>query len=80
VVKVTSTAGVTVFLDKVNVGKAPYSRDKLPARRYLVHLEKPGWDRWVRYITVVRGETQTVEAKMEATGTHVPIPPLPRND
>ena len=76
-VRVEPSAGVSVFIDKVRVGEAPYARKDLPARRYLLHLEKEGWDRWVRYVSIERGETLTVVATMEQTNTQVAIPPLP---
>jgi hypothetical protein len=79
-VRAEPSEGVSVFIDKVRVGEAPYTRKNLPARRYLIHLEKEGWDRWVRYVTVQRGETLTVVVKMEDTNTEVAIPALPINE
>ena len=71
---------VTVFLNKVKVGSPPYKRERLPEGRYLLHLERPGWDNWIRYITISRNSTLTVNATMEDTDTPVAIPPLPSND
>jgi hypothetical protein len=79
-VRAEPSEGVSVFIDKVRVGEAPYTRKDLPAQRYLLHLEKEGWDRWVRYVTIQRGETLTVVVRMENTNTNVSIPALPVND
>ena len=69
--------GVVVYLNNRRVGGVPFETKGLETRRYLVVLEKPGWDRWVRYVRIERGVTALVDAKLEKTGTQVPIPPLP---
>ena len=76
----TDPPEAVVYLDEVKVGPAPYKRKELPTRRYLVRIEKEGWDRWVRYISIDKGQTTQVPATLEKTGTTVPIPPLPKND
>ncbi|MFT5430024.1 MAG: hypothetical protein ACI9OJ_000697 [Myxococcota bacterium] len=74
---VTKPAGATVFLNEVNVGTGPVLSKNLPTKKYLVRIEKAGMDRWVRYVTIERGQTVTVDAKLESTGENVPIPSLP---
>lgn len=76
----TEPAGATVFLDNVRVGKSPYTRKQLDTRRYLIRVEMNGWDRWVRYVAVEKNSKTRVDATLEKTGTHVPIPPLPPQD
>ncbi len=77
---VTTPPGATVYLNHAKVGKSPWKRENLDTKRYLIRIEKPGWDRWVRYISVKKGETEKVEATLEKTGMTVPIPPLPKQD
>lgn len=77
---ITEPAGATVYLDNVQVGAGPWSRENLQTRRYLIRVEMDGWDRWVRYVRVERDRTIKVHAELEQTGTQVPIPPLPDND
>jgi len=77
---VAPASGAVVFLNKVRVGPPPYKREKLAEGRYLLHLEKSGWDNWVRYITISRNSTLKVNVKMEDTDTMVAIPPLPDNN
>ena len=71
---------VSVYLNEVNMGSAPFKREGLVTQRYLVRIEKPGWDRWIRYVTIERDETTVVDARLEKTGTMVPIPPIPHDD
>ncbi|MBT9560509.1 MAG: PEGA domain-containing protein [Myxococcales bacterium] len=66
--------------DEQVASKAPFTQKELPTRTYLVRIEKPGWDRWVRYVVVERDTESLVEAVLEQTGDEVPIPPLPKND
>lgn len=60
--------------------KAPYTQKDMPTRTVLVQIDKPGWDRWVRYVTVERDSEVKVEARLEQTDEEVPVPPLPAND
>ena len=76
-VKVTPNDGAVVFLNHIKQGPSPFTSKKLETKRYLVHIEKEGWDRWVRYVTVVKDSTFTVDVKLEKTNTKVPIPPIP---
>ncbi|HIA02382.1 MAG TPA: PEGA domain-containing protein [Myxococcales bacterium] len=77
-VKVTPNEGAIVFLNHVSKGPAPFTSKKLETRRYLVHIEKKGWDRWVRYVTVEKDSVFTVNVNLEKTNTNVAIPPIPR--
>lgn len=58
--------GVEVYLDDVHVGTTPLASLPLQAdRRYLLRFEKPGYDRWVRYVNVARDETQALKPRLE---------------
>ena len=72
--------GARVWINDDLVGQAPITRKGLDTKKYLVRIEKDGWDRWIRYVEVLRDAVVTVDAKLENTGVNVPIPPLPRND
>ena len=72
--------GAKVWINDTLAGKAPISRKGLDTKKYLIRIEKDGWDRWIRYVEVLRDANVTVDAKLENTGVQVPIPPLPRND
>ena len=72
--------GARVWINDDLVGQAPITRKGLDTKKYLVRIEKDGWDRWIRYVEVLRDAVVTVDAKLEKTGVNVPIPPLPRND
>ena len=69
--------GTVVYLDNVKMGSVPFERKDLDTRRYLLRIEKEGWDRWVRYISIEKDETLAIKAVLEKTGASVPIPPLP---
>lgn len=72
---------VAIWINDEQVSsKAPFTAKDLPTRTYLVRIEKAGWDRWVRYVTVERDTESLVQAVLEQTGDEVPIPPLPKND
>jgi hypothetical protein len=77
VVNVTPKDEAVVFLNHIPHGGAPFASKKLETKRYLVHVEKKGWDRWVRYVTVLKDATVTVNVTLEKTNTKVPIPPIP---
>ena len=67
-VKTDPPEGVTVYLDEVQVGVTPLKEKlKLETRQYFLRLEKPGYDRWIRNVTIKRDRTQVVQAKLEAT-------------
>ncbi len=67
-VRTKPEAGVKVYVDEKPVGETPLKEPiSLETRRYLMRLESPGWDRWVRYVTIRRDETTTVEATLERT-------------
>ena len=70
--------GAEVLLDNVSLGKPPVRKMDLDTRKYLIRVEKPGWDRWVRYVTVERNTTVKLKVTLEKTGADIPIPPLPK--
>ncbi len=68
--------GVQVFLDDKLVGTTPLPEPlPLVAQRYLLRLEKAGYDRWVRYVQVPKNDLLTVQATLEATPPANPAPP-----
>ena len=69
--------GTVVYLDNIKMGAVPYATTGLDTRRYLLRIEKDGWDRWVRYINIEKDQTLDIKAVLEKTGANVPIPPLP---
>jgi len=76
----TKPAGAKVWINDTLAGTAPIKRKGLDTKKYLIRIEKDGWDRWIRYVEILRDANVNVEAKLENTGVQVPIPPLPRND
>lgn len=67
-IKTNPEEGVAVFLDDEQVGVTPLKdKLKLETRKFLIRLEKPGYDRWIRYVTIERDRTITVEATLEPT-------------
>lgn len=59
--------GVEVFIDDKLVGTTPLKPLELETRRVLVRFQKEGYDRWVRYVTVERDKTITLDATLERT-------------
>jgi len=57
--------GVKVFVDDELVGTTPLEPLTLPSARYLVRFERPGYAMWVRYVTIERDETHTLEPVLE---------------
>ena len=58
--------GVQIFLDDKLVGTTPLKEPiALETRRYLVRFEKPGYDRWIRYVTIERERTADLAATLE---------------
>ena len=76
-VEAEPTDGVVVYLDNIKMGGVPFEKKGLDTRRYLLRVEKDGWDRWVRYVSIEKDETTLIKAVLEKTGADVPIPPLP---
>jgi hypothetical protein len=76
----TNPTGAKVWINDTFTGTAPLTQKDLDTKKYLIRIEKDGWDRWIRYVEVLRDANVTVDAKLENTGVQVPIPPLPRND
>lgn len=67
--------GVEVYLDDKPVGTTPVAPLRLETRKYLLRLEKPGYDRWIRAVTVQRDRTLPVQAILEKTEATVPAEP-----
>lgn len=70
--------GVRVYLDDREVGATPLEPLRLETRKYLLRLEKPGYDRWIRAVTVSRDRTVPVQATLEKTeeaGPETPAAP-----
>ncbi len=58
--------GVEVYIDDRHVGTTPLAPLPLTAeKRFLVRFEKPGYDRWVRYVVIPRDETFALSPKLE---------------
>ena len=71
----------SIWVDEEMVAsKSPFTRKDATTRTYLVRVERDGWDRWVRYVTVERDSETKVEVVLEQTGEQVPVPPLPKNE
>lgn len=59
--------GVLVYMDEQLIGTTPLDVMTLQTgRRYLFRFEKPGYDRWWRYIEVFKDETLELNPVMEA--------------
>lgn len=68
-VKITTdpAEGVEVYLDDKFLGLTPIEPITLSTgQRYLFRFEKPGYDRWWRYIEVYKDEVTELEPVMEA--------------
>ncbi len=59
--------GVTVYVDDEEVGTTPLEALELPTVKVLVRFEKAGYDRWVRYVTIEKGQVQELKATLEKT-------------
>lgn len=65
-VKTDPADGVQVFLDDAPAGVTPLSEKlRLETKKYLLRLEKAGYDRWIRNVTIQRDRTLTVNATLE---------------
>lgn len=68
-VKITTdpAEGVQVFMDEQLIGTTPIDVMTLSTgKRYLFRFEKPGYDRWWRYIEVFKDETVELNPVMES--------------
>lgn len=67
----TPVAGVEVYQDDVHIGTTPLPGpiELQTARRYLFRFEKPGFDRWHRYVEVFKGENLALQPVMEELPT-----------
>lgn len=65
----TEPPGAKVFLDEKEIGVTPMEKVKLETKRYLVRFEKPGYDKWVRYVNIVKDKTVTLNAVLEKIET-----------
>jgi len=59
--------GVKVFIDDKQVATTPLEALQLPTLKVLVRLQKPGYDDWVRYVTIERDQVVTLAATLERT-------------
>lgn len=66
-VTTTPAEGVSVYVDDKLVGVTPLGPIALSTGRVLVRFELPGWDRWVRYVTIQKEATEDLEATLERT-------------
>jgi len=67
--------GVQVYMDEQLIGTTPLDVMTLSTgKRYLFRFEKPGYDRWWRYIEVFKDETIELKPVME------PLPSLTQTD
>lgn len=74
-VKTVPAEGVSVYIDDELKGTTPLGKPiRLQTKEYLVRFELEGWDQWVRYVTIERDKTMTLEARLERTGA-APIRP-----
>ena len=65
-VKTDPADGVEVFLDDKPAGTTPIKEKmRLETKKYFLRLEKPGYDSWIRNVTVGRDRTLTVTATLE---------------
>jgi hypothetical protein len=63
------TDGVEVYIDDVRVGVTPIADVTLQTgRRYLFRFEKEGYDRWWRYVEVLRNDVVELKPVMERAG------------
>lgn len=76
-VKVDPADGVKVYLDEKEIGVTPFDEVRLETRKYLLRLEKAGYDRWVRNVTIRKDRTYRLQATMERS-EEVTSPPLDR--
>lgn len=90
IVKVEPSDGVTVYLDDVpvadrlaekptpdgKIGGAGTRQDPflLAARKWVVRLQKDGYDRWHRRIEIKRDDTTMIDARLEALNETVESP------
>jgi len=60
--------GATVFVNRENVGQAPVRISNLRAGAHLVWIEREGYQRWTRVITVPAERVTRVSADLEPVG------------
>ena len=63
--------GVKVFADGVQVATTPMEKPiELEAdRKVFIELKKPGYDKWIRNVILMRNELYTLNATLEASAT-----------
>ncbi len=59
--------GVEVFIDDELVGVTPLEPLKLRTLKYLVRFDKPGYDRWIRYVTIDKDQEYELKPVLERT-------------
>lgn len=62
--------GATVFVNRQNVGVAPVRIRNLRAGAHLVWIERDGYRRWTRVVTVPAERVTRVSADLEPAGPH----------
>jgi len=77
-VVVEPAEGVRVYLDEAEIGVAPLKQIRLETKKYLLKLEKDGYDLWVRYVTIQKEKTHTLRATMEKSEAPKPAKPSDR--
>jgi tetratricopeptide (TPR) repeat protein len=77
-VKTVPADGVQVFLDGVPSATTPIAKKlRLETRKILVRLVKPGYDDFVRNVTIERDRVHTLTATLEAVQQPAETPPAP---
>lgn len=77
-VKVDPPDGVKVYLDEKPLGVTPMEEVRLETRKYLLRLEKAGYDRWIRNVTIRKDRTYTLQATLEKLVEAPAAPPAER--
>ena len=77
-VKVDPPDGVKVYLDEKPMGVTPKDVVRLETRKYLLRLEKAGYDRWIRNVTIRKDRTYTLQATLEKLEETPPATPAER--
>jgi len=77
-VKTVPADGVQIFLDGVPSAVTPIEKKlRLETRKILVKLVKPGYDDFVRNVTIERDRVHTLTATLEAVQQPAEPPPAP---
>jgi hypothetical protein len=66
-IRTVPAEGVQVYLDDKPAGTTPVQKMRLETRKYLIRLEKSGFETWIRNVVIGRDRTLTVNATLEVT-------------